>query len=88
MKIIHLVVMLMLILMPNGNNIRYDTAVVTETYYDSEEDANITCFATSDGNEWAAMDVDIPEGTNCVVKFDTRETKTVLDDVILSIICD
>lgn len=88
MKIIRCIVMLILILMPNGNNIRYDTAVVTETYYSSEEDANVTVFTTSDGNEWAATDVSITKGTNCAIKFDTMETKTVLDDAIISIVCE
>lgn len=86
-KALCMFMMIFAALLPNEGT-RYDTAVITETYYDYHEQAYVTVFITSDGNEWAAVDVPVSEYTECIVKFDTMHTSTKLDDAIISIICE
>ena len=80
--------MIMLAALVPNENVRYDTAVVTDSYYDYGDDANITYLVTSDGNEWAIYNTIVPIGTECVVKFDTNASDSIYDDAIINITFD
>lgn len=82
MRIICAIIIALAALASNGN-VRYDTAVVTESYYDYGDDAYIVYFETPDGNEWAVYDAIMPEGTEIIVKFDTKGNANIYDDEVL-----
>ena len=82
MKYICALLIILAALFPNGN-IRYDTAIVTDSYYDYGDDANVVYFVTPDGNEWSIYDAVIPEGTECIVVFDTKGNENIYDDAVV-----
>lgn len=81
-KILCAILIALAALAPNGNA-RYDTAIVTDSYYDYGDDADIVYFVTPDGNEWAIYNEIIPEGTEIIVKFDTKGNENIYDDEVL-----
>ena len=82
MRIICAIIIALAALASNGNA-RYDTAIVTDSYYDYGDDANVVYFVTPDGNEWSIYDTAMPEGTEVIVKFDTKGNANIYDDEVL-----
>ena len=82
MRIICALLIALAALSYNGN-VRYETAIVTDSYYDYGDDADIVYFVTPDGNEWAVYNTIIPKGTEIIVKFDTKGNTNIYDDEVL-----